>query len=160
MQDVIDYNRRLALRINQEIWNEQKLELIPECFTEDFVADYSPRVIREGRDEIEKMVCASHTTFQDFKETVHQVVADEQSVALRFTITGIQVADWGSIPATNLPVKYDEFLFLTIRDGKVCRQVGLTDALLALQQLKRIPDPAGYVAKSFAESRDESGRIL
>lgn len=149
MNSIVEQNRQLGLRINQEIWNEQRFDLIPELFTEDFVADYSPRIVREGRDQIEQMVRSSHATFEGFKETVRQVVADEHSVVLHFTISGRQIADWGPIAATNLPVKYDEIVIMQIRDGKVCRQVGVLDNLLALQQLGRIPDPAGFVERSF-----------
>ena len=149
MHSVVEQNRQLGLRINQEIWNNQRFELIPELFAEDFVADYSPRVVREGRDQIEAMVRRSHATFEGFKETVHQIVADEHSVVLHFSISGRQVGDWGGIAATHLPVKYDEIVIMQIRDGKVYRQVGVLDTLLALQQLRQIPDPAGFVEKSF-----------
>jgi len=149
MESVMDRNRKLGLRINEEVWNNQRFDLIPELFTPDFVADYSPRVVRQGRDQIEQMVRDSHETFEGFKETVHHVIADEDSVVLHFTISGKQVADWGPIAATNRPVKYDEIVIMKIRDGKVCRQIGVLDTLLALQQLGKVPDPAGFVAKSF-----------
>ena len=123
--------------------------MIPELFTEDFVADYSPRIVRKGRDQIEPMVRASHAAFEGFRETVHQVIADEHSVVVHFTISGKQVGDWGPVAATHRLVKYDEIVIMNVRDGKVCRQIGVSDALLALQQLGRIPDPAGFVAKSF-----------
>ena len=149
MENLVESNRQLGLRINQEIWNNQRFDLIPELFTEDFVADYSPRVVREGRDQIEAMVRAAHATFEGFTETVHRVVADADSVVLHFTISGKQVADWGPIAATNLPVRYDEIIIMRIRGGKVWHQVGITDSLLALQQLGRIPDPGGFVQRSF-----------
>ncbi len=149
MSDIVEQNRELGLRINREIWNNQRFELIPELFTVDFVADYSPRVVLEGIDRIEQMVRASHATFEGFKETVHQIVADEHSVVLHFTISGKHVADWGPIKATNLPVKYDEIVIMGIRDGKVYHQRGVSDALLALQQLKYVADPAGFVKRSF-----------
>lgn len=145
----VEANRKLGLRINKEIWNGQRFEKIPQYFTEDFVADYSPRVVREGRDQIEEMVRRSHLTFEGFAETIHHVVADEQFVVVHFTITGKQVRDWGPIPATNRPVKYDEIVIMEVRDGKICRQVGVADSLLALQQLGRIPDPARVVEGSF-----------
>ena len=53
------------------------------------------------------------------------------------------------MPATNKKVKYDEIVIMKVRDGKVFHQVGITDTLLALQQMGRIPDPAGFVEKSF-----------
>lgn len=149
MASLADENKTLGLRINAEIWNEQKFELIPECFTEDFIADYSPRVIREGRDQIEQMVKSAHSTFSGFKETVHKIIADDENIVLYFTISGIQVGDWGSVRATNKRVKYDEIVIMKVRDGKVCHQIGVTDTLLALQQMGRIPDPAGFVEKSF-----------
>lgn len=77
-------NRELGLRINKEIWNEQRFENIPHYFTEDFVADYSPRVVRKGRDQIEEMVRAAHRTFEGFKEEVHHIIADDSYVVVHF----------------------------------------------------------------------------
>ncbi len=149
MPGLTEQNKALGLRINAEIWNKQNFALIPECFAEDFVADYSPRVVRRGRDQIEEMVRSAHRTFSGFTETVHEIIADEDRIVLHFTISGIQVGDWGSVPATHKPVKYDEIVIMKVRDGKVFHQVGITDTLLALQQMGRIPDPAGVVPKSL-----------
>ena len=149
MTSLADENKALGLRINEEIWNKQKFDLIPECFTEDFIADYSPRVVRKGRDQIEQMVRSAHSTFSGFAETVHEVIANDEAIVLHFTITGVQVGDWGGVPATNKKVKYDEIIIMKVRNGKVFHQVGVTDTLLALQQMGRIPDPAGVVEKSF-----------
>lgn len=149
MTSLADKNRALGLRINTEIWNKRQFDLIPECFTEDFVADYSPLVVREGRDQIQQMVESAHAVFKGFTETVHSIVADDETIVLHFTISGTQIADWGPIAATNRPVKYDEIVIMKIRDGKVCHQTGVTDRLLALQQLGSIPAPAGFVEKSF-----------
>lgn len=149
MGSLADENRKLGIRINTEIWNNQRFDLIPECFTEDFVADYSPRVVRKGRDQIEEMVKSSHAAFEGFTETIRNVVADDENVVIHFTITGTHVGDWGPIPATHRKVRHDEIVIMKVRDGKVCHQVGVVDVLLALQQIGRLPDPAGYVERSF-----------
>jgi len=149
MTKLAEENKALGLRINTEIWNKQRFDLIPECFTEDFVADYSPRVVRKGRDQIEQMVAAAHSTFSGFTETVHDIVASDDRIVVHFSISGVQVGDWGPIPATNKRVNYDEIIIMKVADGKVYHQVGVTDALLALQQMGRIPDPTGIVDKSF-----------
>ena len=142
-------NEQLGLRINQEIWNDRRFERIPDYYTEDFVSDYSPRIVREGREQIAEAVNSAHATFEGFRETINHVIADASHVVLHFTITGRQVKDWGPVPATGKRVKYNEVVIMEIRDGKVCRQTGVLDTLLALQQLGRIPDPAGYVEKSL-----------
>ena len=149
MGTLADENRKLGLLINEEIWNNQRFDLIPECFAEDFMADYSPRVVREGRDQIEEMVRAAHARFEGFKETIRNIVVDDENIVLHFTISGTHVGDWGPIPASGREVKHDEIVIMKVRDGKVYHQVGVIDALLALQQIGRIPDPAGYVEKSL-----------
>ncbi len=143
-------NEQLGLRINREIWNERRFEKIPEYYTEDFVSDYPPRVVRKGRDQIIEAVNAAHDTFEGFTETIRNVIANESHVVLHFTITGRQVKPWGPVPATGKHVKYDEIVIIEVRDGKACRQTGVLDTLLALQQLGRIPDPGGFVEKSFS----------
>lgn len=142
-------NEELGRRINQEIWNEQQFDKIPELYTEDFVSDYSPRIVRQGRDQVEAAVRSAHETFEGFAESINHVIADETNIVLHFTITGRQVKDWGPIKTTGKQVKYNEVVIMQVRDGKVCRQTGVLDSLLALQQLGAIPDPAGYVEKSF-----------
>ncbi|MEZ5553420.1 MAG: ester cyclase [Pseudomonadales bacterium] len=137
-------NKELGLAINRDIWNAKRFDLIPDYFTEDFIADYSPRVVRSGRDAVRAMVESSHSTFEDFKETVHLAIADEEYIVLHFTISGRQVGDWGPIKATGRFVSYDEIVIMQVRDEKVCHQRGVSDVLLALQQLKAIPDPAGF----------------
>ena len=86
-------NRKLGLAINQDIWNEKKFEKIPEYYTEDFISDYSPFIVRKGRDQIINAVNSAHDTFEDFKESVHRVIADDNHIVLHFTITGRQVKD-------------------------------------------------------------------
>jgi predicted ester cyclase len=91
---------------------------------------------------------AAHRTFEGFREEVHRVVADDEQVVLHFTISGRQVGAWGPIPATNRVVRYDEIVIMTVRDGKVCHQVGVADNLLALQQLGAVADPSGFTTGS------------
>ena len=143
-------NELLGRRINQEIWNEKRFERIPDYYTEDFISDYSPRIVRRGRDQVRAAVNSAHDTFEGFRETIRHVIANDSHVVLHFTITGRQVRDWGPVPATGKHVKYDEVVIMEIRDGKACRQFGVLDTLLALQQLGRIPDPAGIVERSLA----------
>ena len=38
-----EFNRSLGLKINREIWNEGKVDLIPQYFSENFVSDRGPR---------------------------------------------------------------------------------------------------------------------
>jgi hypothetical protein len=145
-------NRNLGLAINRDIWNARRFELIPDYFDEDFVADYSPRVVRRGWADIEEAVNGAHRVFDGFREDVRHVIADDEHVVVHFTISGRQVEPWGPIPATNRMVSYDEIVIMTIRDGKVVHQIGVADNLLALQQVGAVPAPSGLAAGSSSES--------
>jgi predicted ester cyclase len=144
--DTIQRNLDLALAVNRDVWNGRRVDLIPRYFSSDFIADYSPRGVREGHAGVQAMVEAAHSAFQDFAETVHRAVADREHVVLHFTISGVQVGPWGPIQPTGRKVAYDEIVIMKITDGKISHQWGVSDALLALQQLGAIPDPAGYSA--------------
>lgn len=146
--DQASFNHSLALKINQEIWNERQVEKIPHYFTEDFVADYAPRSTVHGHDGVRQMVERAHGTFDGFKETVKQVVADAEKAVIHFTISGRQVEAWGSLPATGKPVSFDEIVILEFKDGKVSKQTGVADNLLAMQQLGVIPDPMGFARQT------------
>lgn len=135
------FNRELGLRINREIWNSRRFELIPECFAEDFIADYSPYVIHRGRDAVRGMVERAHATFEDFREEVKTVVADENAVVIHFTIKGRQVGAWGVVPPTGKEVAFDEIVIMTVENGRVVCQVGVVDNLRGLQQVGVIPSP-------------------
>lgn len=147
--DQASLNRELALKINQEIWNERQYEKISSYFTEDFVADYAPRSTVHGHDGVRQMVERAHATFDGFKETVKQVVADAENAVIHFTISGRQVEAWGPIRATGKPVSFDEIVIMEFKDGKVCKQVGVADNLLAMQQLGVIPDPMGFAQQAI-----------
>ena len=146
--DPIERNRNLGLAINRDIWNDRRIELIPDYFSEDFVADYSPRVVRRGWAGIEAAVNAAHLVFEGFREEVRHVIADADHVVVDFTISGSRVQPWGPIPATNRLVSYDEIVIMTIHEDKVVHQIGVADNLLALQQVGALPDPSGFVAAS------------
>lgn len=145
-------NEELARKINREIWNERQFEKIPQYFTEDFVADYAPRSTIEGHEGLRQMVERSHTTFSGFKETIKQVIADDENAVIHFTISGRQVEAWGPIPATGKRVSFDEIVIMEFKDGKVCKQVGVADNLLAMQQLGVIPDPMGFADRALKQT--------
>jgi predicted ester cyclase len=135
------FNRELGFKINREIWNERRFDRIAQYFAEDFVADYSPYAVRRGRDELRAMVERAHATFENFREEVKAVIADEHRVVVHFTIKGRQVGAWGVVPPTGKEVAFDEIVIMTVENRKVVHQVGVVDNLLALRQLGIIPGP-------------------
>src|SRR5262245_61611773 len=137
-----DQNKRIVREITEKIWNRRCLDLIPQFYAADFVADYRPYVpLREGHQGIREMVERAWATFPDYHEELHELVAEGDRVVARLTISGTQQGQWGPLPPTGRRVEFEEIVILQIRDGKVCRQRGIADNLSALRQLGVVRSP-------------------
>lgn len=140
MQDIVAYNRELGRRINQDIWNDRRFDLIETCFTEDFVHEgLSGR--HEGLAALRAGIEKAHATFEGFREVLKSITADEERIVLHITICGRQTGPWGPLPPTGKTVAYDEIIIMTVRDRKVCHQVVVADNVTGLRQVGAWPTP-------------------
>lgn len=139
MGDQTAFNRELGLRINRHVWNLRDLDKIEEYFAEDFVMDYAPNFVRRGRDQLRSAVERSHAAFENFREEVRMVVADDERVAIHFTIKGRHTGQWGPLPPSGKEVAFDEIVIMTIHEGKVVHQTGVVDNVTGLRQVGILP---------------------
>ena len=137
-----DQDKRLVREITEVVWNGHALDRIPEFYAPDFVADYRPYApLREGRAGIREMVERAWAAFPDYHEELHELIAEDDHVVARLTISGTQEGQWGPLPPNGQRAEFDEIVILVIRNGKVYRQRGVVDNLLALRQLGVLPSP-------------------
>jgi predicted ester cyclase len=132
-------NRDLGLKINRETWNGWQFDKIPEYFAEEFVSDYSPGFVRQGRHHVREAVERAHAAFEDFREEIKTIVADDERVVVHFTIWGRHTGRWGPLPATGKDVAFDEIVIMTVQHGKVVHQAGVIDDLTGLRQVGVMP---------------------
>jgi predicted ester cyclase len=139
-------NKTIVLRLF-EIWNTGRLDAIEELYAADYVADYRPYApLRHGYDAIKGMIQSAHVAFPDYHEHLEEMIAEGDKVVVRLTITGTQLGQWGPLPPTGKPVRFEEIVILRFADGKVVEQRGLPDNLSALRQLGVMPTPPGQQA--------------
>ena len=82
-----------------------------------------------------------HTAFPDLHITGDQVVADEDSIALAYTMTGTQKGDFLGFPPTGKSVKVRGVQISKFANGKLVERWGSSDQLGMLQQLGLAPTP-------------------
>ena len=128
-------NRELGLKINRDIWNAGRFELIPDYFAEDFVMESATAPTRRGHAELRAAVERAHAAFEGFREEVRTIVADAERVVIHFAISGRHTGQWGPLAGTGREVAFDEIVIMTVRDGKVVHQVGVIDNLTGLRQV-------------------------
>jgi predicted ester cyclase len=76
------------------------------------------------------MVQRAYVAFPDFHEELEEMIAEGDMVVVRFTITGTQLGQWGPLPPTGKPVRFEEIVILRFVDN-----------LAALRQLGVMPTP-------------------
>jgi predicted ester cyclase len=140
----VDVHKQTVRRLFDQLWNGRVLSVIPELYREDFVADYRPYApLREGHDGVRAMVEGAIATFPDYHEELLRLCAEGDEVVVHLRISGTHLGAWGPLPPTGRRLVFEEMLWLTFgSDGRVARQRGIVDNLLALRQAGVIPTPS------------------
>lgn len=82
------------------------------------------------------------TAFPDLKVSPETFVADDESIAFAYTITGTQNGPLLGIAPTGKTIKIRGLQISKFKDGKMVERWGSSDELGMLQQLGVVPLPA------------------
>lgn len=83
------------------------------------------------------------TAFPDLKIAVEQLVADDDNVAIAYTVTGTHQGDFLGIPATGRQIKARGVQIARFQNGQIVERWGSSDQLGILQQIGVNPLAAG-----------------
>ena len=80
-------NETLVRRANDEVWNQGKVDVIDELYTEDFVLhdmgqDY------HGREAYKQYVREAHAILPDLHSTIDDLIITESAAITRWTLQG------------------------------------------------------------------------
>lgn len=135
-----EQNKSLIRRLFNEVWNQGKVEVIPEIYSPDFVAHYQPPIdFGKGLGGVQALIQRTRAAFPDYHEEVHLMVAEAEYVVAWFTGTGVNLGDTGPTLPTGKRIEVEEIAIFRLQGGKVVEQRGIPDRLALLQQLGRLP---------------------
>ena len=119
-----------------EAINHGHLEVLREVFAPG-VTDHDPAPDQgKGPEGFIKFFTQFRTAFPDLKIAVEQMVADEDNVAVAYTITGTQDGAFQGIPATGKKIKARGVQIAKFNsDGKVVERWGSSDEAGIMQQI-------------------------
>lgn len=110
----------------------------PGLCNEDYVAHISgspPMSLSEH----EALASVFYSAFPDYVHVIDDVVANDRTVVVRFTLSGTHLGDFAGIPATGNRVEAVGISMLTVRDGKVSQLNGVFDQVAMLRQVGAFP---------------------
>lgn len=135
-------NKEIVRRMNNEVWGEGNLDLIDEYVDEDYVEHNtaSPEDIH-GREGYKANVEMVREAFPDMDVTVEDVVAEDDRVAFRYTITGTHEGELMGIDSTGAEVAISGMAIARFEDGEVVEDWSHVDLFGLLQQLGVVEPP-------------------
>lgn len=117
------------------IWTEGRADRVADFYSEDFKADYPMTDWGTGLPGVAKLAADVRQDLPGYAERIDELIEAGDEVVVRLTITGTN-------PQTGDEVSFRDVTILTVRDGKICRQRGLTDYLSLYIQLGLVELPS------------------
>lgn len=116
------------------IWTEGQIERVAEFYSDDFKADYPMTDWGTGLAGVAKLAADVRQDLPGYAEHIDELIEAGDDVVVRLTITG-------NHPQTGDTVSFRDVTILTVRDGRICHQRGLSDYLSLYVQLGLVAMP-------------------
>ena len=129
-----DQLKALVRRFFEEVWNQQKMDVIDEVF--------APTVLLNGqavkREAIRQVVASRRAAFPDIRVTVEDQVAEGEKVSTRRTWDATHRGAYRGIAATGKRVTWAQISIVRFAEGRIVEDWPVTDELSLLQQLGHV----------------------
>ncbi len=132
--------KALAIRFNEEILNQGKLEVLDEIVADDLVEHAAPPGWPPGREGVRAWVTMFRDAFPDLNVQTIGVAAEGDEVWLHSLMTGTHTGEFMGIAPTGKSVTYTMFDRVRARDGKAVEHWGASDDLGLMTQLGVVPE--------------------
>lgn len=123
----------------QKIWNEKDIESIPQFLSTEYTIYLDNQDPWEGKtltqEEFKKRLDNSFVPFPDIHFEIQQSIADGDSVAITWIMTGTNRGKIGNFPPTNKPIKALGMTIYYFKDGKICGHSQVFDRTTIMKQL-------------------------
>jgi predicted ester cyclase len=127
--------KTLARRYFEEVINQGNLAVADQIFAADYI-DHSARPgSPTGPVAVKPVVAAFRAAFHELDETIEDMVAEGDKVALRFRAAGVHRGEFRGIAPTGRRVQWTGLAILRVAGGKIVERWGVIDVFSIIQQL-------------------------
>jgi steroid delta-isomerase-like uncharacterized protein len=134
-------NKAIIRRMLEQVWNEGRVDLVEEFFTEDYVQHVAGQPTATGSEVAREGAILAREAYPDIRLSIDAQLAEGDYVAARWTMTGTQTGEFYGMPATGKKVNQTGMTFYRLENGRIAEIWFLADMLGTLQQLGAIPAP-------------------
>jgi steroid delta-isomerase-like uncharacterized protein len=122
-------------------FNEQDRETLSEVLAED-VIEHGAYEELHGFEEIADFLDAHFETFPDYSGSTETMVAEADTVTVRYTVKGTHTGEYRDVEPTGRTVEWTGIGMYRIEDGEIAEIWLEEDRLGLLQQLEVVERPA------------------
>jgi len=133
-------NRELVRRY-LAAFNERDRETLRELLAED-VVEHGTHEELQGVEAIESFLDEQFRAFPDYSGTTEAMVAEGDTVAVRYTVRGTHTGKYRNVDPTGHTVEWTGMGFYRIEDGRIAEIWLEADRLGLLDQLEVLDPPA------------------
>lgn len=134
-------------RWGAEVASAGHYDVLDEILAPNFV-DHDPAPDQEsGIDGLKGIFQTMRAAFPDLKAEPIEIVATDDHVAMRYTISGTHKSDFQGVAATGKSFKVAALQLARFENGRCVERWGSTDELGMMNQLGILADVAGSASK-------------
>jgi steroid delta-isomerase-like uncharacterized protein len=136
-------NETILRDFMQQVWNEQRVNLVPQYVAETYTVHLDKGDAYEGQtlDHLEytRRLQDSFGPFPDIHFEITKSVADGDRVAISWIMTGTNKGPIAGFPATGKSIRTEGMTIYHFNDGKVCGHHQVFDRTAVVRQLGFMP---------------------
>jgi steroid delta-isomerase-like uncharacterized protein len=134
-------NKNVVRRLFEEVWNKGNLQVTDELFTPNYAHhDASTPDVGRGPESEKKRATLYRTAFPDLRLTVEDLIADGETVMVRWSCRGTHKGDLSGIAPTGKQINISGVSVARFANGKMAEGWVNWDALGLMQQLGVVPE--------------------
>src|SRR5260221_3944046 len=144
-------NKAIVRRLYEEVWNKRRVELVDELMSPSHAMhdNHLPDSV-VGPEAYKRNVARFVTGFPDVRFTVEDMVAENDKVAVAWTLSGTHQGEFRGISPSGKKVSLEGTTIHHIANGKIMDSYVSADYLGLMQQLGVAPafgPPKGATAR-------------
>ena len=128
--------KALVRHIMEDGFNKQDMAVVYASFTEDYVRHGHGVGSMGSLAEHVEDLRSRHEAFSDAKFTINSIIAEGNTVAVRYTFTGVHTGEFNGIAPTGKSISRESAAFFTVTDGKVSTGHVFADGAGLMAQLR------------------------
>ena len=115
----LEANKALVRRFFDEVMNEGRLDVVDEIFAPEYVNRHAHPGQTPGPEGVRQLVTNVRRAFPDLEETVDDLVAEGDCVALRLTLRGTHKGPFRGVAGTGRRVEVMGMAIVRVEDGRI-----------------------------------------